>query len=312
MPTCSQLLGVVAFCWLFAACGAQLAPVPQASTAASAPTPVPVAVASRPQSVAEQPPPEPIPQSLLCGAAADEAELAELISAQVGLGLLWLADGAGEELQADGTPAERSRRAYGRAARAVRQSLELTKCMLDARADGFTATLRQGHPALEAWLDTHLSRPADAPVLLSAGTAYFASLMASESPMDALLDVPIALTLLERATRFDAMGQSGLGLLLLGAYDCYLPKPFGGQPERGSRRLQQVGAARGSLALVSQVVDAELCMVGLQNRPRFERLLREVIEAGAESGNTGLSPFDAMARGRAGWLLTEVEEFFID
>jgi len=248
----------------------------------------------------------------LCGVSDSEAELAALVSSQVGLGLLWLADGASESRAPDGRLTERSQRSFRHAAKAVRQSLSLAKCMLRSRDAGFSATLRKGQGAIEAWLDTHLDDPADAPVLLSAGTAYFASLLSSDSPMDAMLDVPIALTLLERAVRFAPSAQDGLGMMLLGAYDCYLPPPVGGQPVRGSGRLQKVADNGGGLARVAQVVDAEFCMVGLQNRARFQQLLTEVIESGAKRRNTGLSPFDGMARGRAAWLLSEEEEFFLE
>lgn len=278
--------------WLLACAGAQQTPASALESTRAAPERAPA-----------PPPASPLPTQaeaarqapLLCGVARTEAALADMVSSEVGLGLLWLAgrDVAGRQ--------------HARAS--VRHALELTHCMLAGRDPGFQAALGNGHPALERWLDTHLGAADDGPVLLAAGTAYFASLLTPVSSLDAMFDVPIALTLLQRAVALDATAQDGLGLLLLGAHDCYVPAPLGGKPQRGSARLRRVAALPGALRPVAMTVEAELCAVGLQDHSRFVTLLQAVLD---DDDGRPPSPFDATCRGRARQLMNETQELFLE
>jgi len=247
--------------------------------------------ASAPHSAQAKPP-------QLCGVGNSEAEVSEEILSRSGRGLLWLVvpdQAEDDELEV-----------IKRGAEEVRSARVLAECLLNHLDPGFEATRTQAHVALEAWVDAHLG-PQHAQTLLAAGAAYLASMLVAESWIDAAFDVPAARLFLERATAAAPQLSDGLGPLILGAYECFLPKPVGGQPAAGLRRLEEAASHGGRLRLAMKVAAAELCAFGLQDRALFFRLLDEV-----DASRDVSSTFDLLAKERAKTLRTEVDELFPD
>jgi len=236
----------------------------------------------------------------LCGVGNSESEVSEEILSRSGRGLLWLV--VPDRVQTDEDEVEVVRRG----ADEVRSARTLADCLLNHHDAGFAATQTQAHDALVAWVDAHLG-PEHAETLLAAGAAYLASMLVAESWIDAALDVPAARLFLERATAAAPRLSDGLGPLILGAYECFIPKPVGGQPEAGLRRLEDAASHGGRFRLAMKVAAAELCAFGLQDRALFFRLLDEV-----ESSRDASSTFDLLAKERAKTLRTEVDELFPD
>jgi hypothetical protein len=234
----------------------------------------------------------------ICGVGNTEAEVSQEILSRSGRGLLWLV--VPERAEDDELEVVR------RGAEEVRSARVLAECLLTHHDAGFGATRTQAHAALEAWVDAHLG-PQHAETLLAAGAAYLASMLVAESWIDAALDVPAARLFLERATAAAPQLSDGLGPLILGAYECFLPKPVGGQPAAGLRRLEDAASHGGSLRLAMKVVAAEFCAFGLQDRALFFRLLDEV-----DASRDVSSTFDLLAKERAKVLRTEVDELFPD
>ena len=77
---------------------------------------------------------------------------------------------------------------------------------------------------------------------------------------------PAAKSLLQRATAASPHLFDGLGPLILGAYECFIPKAVGGKPEIGLKRLETAASNPGSLQLAMKVAQAELCAYALQDR----------------------------------------------
>jgi hypothetical protein len=234
----------------------------------------------------------------ICGVGNTEAEVSQEILSRSGRGLLWLV--VPERAEDDEVEVVR------RGAEEVRSARVLAECLLTHHDAGFAATRTQAHAALETWVDAHLG-PQHAETLLAAGAAYLASMLVAESWIDAALDVPAARLFLERATAAAPQLSDGLGPLILGAYECFLPKPVGGQPAAGLRRLEDAASHGGSLRLAMKVVAAEFCAFGLQDRALFFRLLDEV-----DASRDVSSTFDLLAKERAKVLRTEVDELFPD
>jgi len=241
---------------------------------------------------AQAPPAKPT----LCDVGNTETEVSNEVLARSGRGLLWLVvpDRSDPSVKA----------VIKRGAEEVRSARALAECLLRHWHPGFDATHSKGHEALESWVDAHVG-PEHAETLLAAGAAYFASLLVAESWIDAALDVPAAKLFLERATAAAPELADGLGPLILGAYQCFVPKAVGGQPAAGLQRLQDAASRGGSLKLAMKVAAAELCAFSLQDRELFDRLLTEVEQA-KPSGST----FDLLAKERSKTLRTEVDELF--
>jgi hypothetical protein len=235
---------------------------------------------------------------LICDAGNTEAEVADEILSRSGRGLLWLV------VPDRSNPDELT--VIKRGAEEVKGARALAECLLRTRDPGFDATQSQGHDALVAWVTAHVG-PEHAHTLLAAGAAYFASLLVADSWIDAALDVPAARLFLERATAAAPQLADGLGPLILGAYECFVPKAVGGQPQVGLQRLQEAAGRGGKLRLAMKVAAAELCAFSLQDRALFDRLLQEV-----DASKDASSTFDLLAKERAKVLRTEVEDMFPD
>jgi hypothetical protein len=238
----------------------------------------------------------PAAKPTLCDVGNTEHEVSEEVLARSGRGLLWLVvpDRSDPNVKAE----------LKRGADEVRSARALAECMLRHWDPGFDATQSKGHDALVTWLDAHVG-PEHAETLLAAGAAYFASLLVAESWIDAALDVPAAKLFLERATAAAPQLADGLGPLILGAYQCFVPKAVGGQPAAGLKSLEDAASRGGSLRLAMKVAAAELCAFSLQDRALFDRLLTEVDQAKASN-----STFDLLAKQRAKTLRTEVDDLF--
>lgn len=237
-------------------------------------------------------------EPLICDAGKTESEVADEILARSGRGLLWLV--APDRGEPDGMAVVK------RGAEEVRSARALAECLLRHHDAGFEATPAQGHAALEAWVEAHVG-PEHADTLLAAGAAYFASLLVADSWIDAAFDVPAARLFLERATAAAPQLEDGLGPLILGAYECFVPKAMGGQAGVGLRRLEEAASHGGSLKLAMKVAAAELCAFSLQDRALFDRLLGEV-----DASEQASSTFDLIAKERAKTLRGEVDDLFPD
>jgi hypothetical protein len=278
---------VLALCLL--ACASDQAaqkPAEHPSSAAAAPAAPSASTASA----------QPAAKPTLCDVGNSESEVSEEVLARSGRGLLWLVvpDRSNPDVKA----------AIKRGADEVRSARALAECMLRHWDAGFDATQGKGYDALETWVDAHVG-PEHAETLLAAGAAYFASLLVAESWIDAALDVPATKLFLERATAAAPQLADGLGPLILGGYQCFVPKAVGGQPTVGLKRLEEAASHGGKLTLAMKVAAAELCAFALQDRKLFDRLLDEVDKAPASS-----STFDLLSKERAKTLRTEVDDLF--
>lgn len=233
----------------------------------------------------------------ICDVGNSEHEVADEVLSRSGRGLLWLVvpDRNNPDVKAQ----------IKRGADEVKSARALAECLLRHWDAGFdAATTNKGQDALDAWLDAHVG-PEHAETLLAAGAAQFASLLVAESWIDAALDVPAAKSYLERATAAAPQLADGLGPLILGAYQCFVPKAVGGKAEEGLQRLQTAASTPGKLRLAMKVAAAELCAFSLQDRALFNRLLDEVDLAPATD-----SAFDLIAKQRAKKLRDEADDMF--
>lgn len=229
----------------------------------------------------------------ICGVGNTEAEVADEVLAQSGRGLVWLV-----------VPGPDRKERAKRGGAEVKAARALAECLLEHWDSGFDPTQSKGYNALEAWVDAHVG-PEHAETLLAAGAAYLASMLVAESWIDAALDVPATKLFLERSTAANPELSDGLGPLILGAYECFIPKAVGGQAEVGLKRLQDAWSKGGRLALAMKVAAAELCAFSLQDRALFDRLLDEV-EKSPQSDST----FDVIAKSRVKTLRDQADELF--
>lgn len=234
----------------------------------------------------------------ICDAGNSEHEVANEILSRSGRGLLWLVvpDRSDPDVKT----------VMKRGATEVKSARTLAECLLRYQDPGFDAVANKGQDAFDGWLDAHVGAE-HAETLLAAGTAWFASMLVADSWIDAALDVPAAKSFLQRATAANPQLADGLGPLILGAYECFIPKAVGGKPDIGLKRLEAAASNPGSLQLAMKVAQAELCAYALQDRALFTRLLDEVEQSPKQD-----SAFDMLAKQRAKTLRTQADDMFPD
>jgi hypothetical protein len=266
--------------------------------AARKPDATPAPVATAPAASAQAQPQAAPAKPAICDTGNTEREVAEEILSRSGRGLLWLVvpDRSDPDVKA----------VMKRGAAEVKSARALAECLLRQYDAGFDAVANKGQDAFDEWLDAHVGTE-HAESLLAAGTAWFASMLVADSWIDAALDVPAAKSLLQRATAANPHLFDGLGPLILGAYECFIPKAVGGKPEIGLKRLETAASNPGSLQLAMKVAQAELCAYALQDRALFTRLLDEV-----EQSTKNDSTFDVLAKQRAKTLRTQADDMFPD
>jgi hypothetical protein len=189
------------------------------------------------------------------------------------------------------------------------RALTLTKRMLRLRDDGFDAAMSSGVDNFKQWVDANFFVKDDARVLLTAGSAYFASMLNSEEGLAAAVDVPYARYMLERSVELDPALSGGQALSIIASYWCTVPVMVGGNPKYGLELMQRAMAYTKHQAHSVQVAAAERCATALQDRKLFHDLLTEVIEAG-DVPKYRLP--NKIARHQAERLLKQINDLFYD
>jgi hypothetical protein len=189
------------------------------------------------------------------------------------------------------------------------RALQLTKRMLRLRDDGFDAAMAGGIESFRTWIDDNFYEKDDATVMLTAGTAYFVSMLKSEEGLAASVDIPYARYMIEKSVELDPELSGSQGLAILGTYWCTVPAMVGGNPQLGLELMHRAMAItkRGNHSIM--ISTAERCATALQNRKMFQDLLTEVIEAG-DVPKYRLS--NKLARHQAERLLKQINDLFYD
>ncbi len=158
---------------------------------------------------------------------------------------------------------------------------------------------------LEAWLEESFSEEADAPMLLWAGQAWGAYINAAKDDMVAVADLPYAKAFVLHSIALDpeyyhAAGYTFMGVATaselaadLDAAKAYFEKALGVTERR---------------ALMTQVNMARYYAVQAGDRPLFDKLIAEVLEAGDVLPEARLS--NRMARARAELYTANVDQLF--
>lgn len=169
----------------------------------------------------------------------------------------------------------------GRAQAAYRRARTFGMRYLQARErveGGAEALLRQGLPAWRAYLQRFDARD-DVPALFWTANAMASLTGVSVDDPRALLDLPFAVALAERARELDPDFARGAVHAFFGVVDASTPASLGGRPAQARARFEAALAASQRRALTWHVLFARTYAVMAQDRALYERLLREVIDA---------------------------------
>ncbi len=196
--------------------------------------------------------------------------------------------------------AERARsmakKAHGYAARALCQRRPDACATHDLSFDEFTALVDtmdgQDLPALYVYAVTWVGR-----VQTSAPGDF-----------DALADLPLIATMLERVLVLDERYDHGQAHIYLGALDCRLSAALGGRPDQGRLHFERAIAISNGRNLRAQVELARRCARLTFDRELHDRLLNEVLAA--DPDEPGLTLGNVLAQQDARVLLDTSADYF--
>lgn len=158
---------------------------------------------------------------------------------------------------------------------------------------------------LETWLDENFSDKEDAPKLLWAGQAWGAYINTAKDDMGAVADVPYAKALVAKSVELDPNYYYAAGLTFMGvvtaselAADMDLAKLY------FDKALEQTDRR----ALTTQVSMARFYAVQTGDRPLFDELIAEVLDAGDVLPEARLA--NRMARERAELYTEYADQLF--
>jgi hypothetical protein len=149
----------------------------------------------------------------------------------------------------------------------------------------------------------------DAPALYWAGLALGSGINLHKDDMDRIADLPKAIALLERAHTLAPRYFNHGAALSLGVVYASQGKAMGGNPERSKQMFEEVITATGGRYLMARVLFARFYATVTQDRPLFEKTLKEVLATPVtiwpeqRLANT-------LAHRRAARYLAQVEDLF--
>lgn len=238
----------------------------------------------------------------------NEDLLVELVQGYASYGFAFLEDHMERARAAD--DAEREEYWRFRARAAYRRGKMFGFVFLDTRQHvdgGPEAVTRRGLPAWQEYLRRFTSRD-DVPALYWTANAWASLIAVSVDDSDALLDLPFAVALAERARALDPHFYSGAVDALFAVYHAATPASFGGRPDLARAEFEAALAASDRHMLTYQVLYARTYAVMVQDRALYTRLLQEVVDAGDVLPSERLA--NLVAKRRAIRYLREADELF--
>jgi hypothetical protein len=172
---------------------------------------------------------------------------------------------------------------------------------------GPEAVARRGLAPWQAYLRRFTHRD-DVPALFWTANAWASLIAVSVDDSEALLDLPFAVAVAERARQLDPHYANGAIDALFAVYHASTPASLGGQPDLARAEFEAALAASHRNVLTYQVLYARIYAVMVQDRALYLRLLQEVLDAGDVMPSERLG--NLVAKRRALRYLAEVDALF--
>ncbi|HEX4459906.1 MAG TPA: TRAP transporter TatT component family protein [Polyangia bacterium] len=149
----------------------------------------------------------------------------------------------------------------------------------------------------------------DAPGLLFAGLALASAINLNRDDLARVVDLPKAIALIKRSHELDPKFYNAGAAMTLGIVYCSQGKAIGGDPDLGQKFFQEAIDATGGKYLMARVMYARFFGVITQDRPLFEKKLKEVLAEPVD-----IYPqqrlANTLAKKRAKRYLDHVEDYF--
>ena len=148
----------------------------------------------------------------------------------------------------------------------------------------------------------------DTPALYALGVAWAGWIQAHKDDWNAVAEISRVEVIMERVVQLDERYMDGGAHMYLGALATLLPRASGGQPEKGRRHFKRAITISEGKNLMAKVMYARQYARLVYDRNLHDRLLKEVLSAGADV--PGYVLINTLAKQQAQSLLESAEEYF--
>jgi TRAP transporter TatT component family protein len=153
-----------------------------------------------------------------------------------------------------------------------------------------------------------LEKP-QAPGLLFTGLALASAINLNRNDLARVVELPKAIAVIKRSHDLDPKFYNGGAAMTLGIIYCSQGKAIGGDPDLGKKFFEEAIATTDGKYLMTKVMFARFFGVITQDRPLFEKTLKEVIAAPHDLWPAQRLP-NELAKRRAARYLAHAEDYF--
>lgn len=150
---------------------------------------------------------------------------------------------------------------------------------------------------------------AAAPALLYGGMAFASAINVNRGDIARVAELPKAIALVKRSHELDKTVYAGGAAMTLGLLAGSMPKALGGNPGESKRDFEESIALTSGKFLLARVMFAKFYAVQVQDRPLFERTLKEVLATPADVMPSQRLA-NELAHRRAARYLKQAEDLF--
>jgi hypothetical protein len=172
---------------------------------------------------------------------------------------------------------------------------------------GVPAAFKKDTGALEAAIG-ELPKAA-APALLYAGQALASAINLNRADIARVAELPKAVALVKRSYALDKSFYNGIAAMTLGIINASQGKALGGNPDASKRYFEDAMAVTNGKYLLARVLMARFYAVVTQDRPLFDKLLKDAIATPADTLPAARLP-NELAHRRAARYLKQAEDLF--
>lgn len=144
-----------------------------------------------------------------------------------------------------------------------------------------------------------------------AGLSLGSAINLNKDDLDRVADLPKVILLLEHAHALDAGYAHFAPAIALGTVYASQGKAMGGDPDRAKKMFEEAIAGTNGQYLMAKTLYARFYATIAQDRPLFEKTLREVLDTDARKLPADLRLANELAKKRAARYLARAEDWFL-
>ncbi|HEY3495488.1 MAG TPA: TRAP transporter TatT component family protein, partial [Polyangiaceae bacterium] len=182
--------------------------------------------------------------------------------------------------------------------------------LLEQDAPTLKDHLKRDPEKLKRFLTEEFTDKEDAPALFWTGYAWGSAIGVARDDLTLVADLPLAQTLVERSVELDETFYNAAGHTFLGVVNSSRGQAVGGDPAKGKQHFERALALTKRKALLPIVNYAGYYAVQEQNRPLFDALIKEVLEAPAPTPAPLALP-NTIAKRRAQRLQSQADSLIL-